>query len=212
LLIKTTELSIEKNKWFIRLFDPEIYLLPQLHKVPDVNNKFNAMRRVIILIGLIILISCYSKTCYGQTKTDSVAFLKNIGTDILDGLKISKIDEKYIYKLIDSIFVKDSTDRLFYFKVFRQIRKEAGGYLAEDIDFHSKEYCITYPNEFFNLPSSDLKSFAYDIGELLRTEEEFPIDAGKAYRAEIKKRCNSKYFAKVERFSKDIFDEMESRK
>ena len=170
------------------------------------------MRRVIILIGLFISISCYSETCNGQTKTDSVAFLRNIGTEILDGLKISSIDEKYIYQLIDSIFVKDSTDRLFYFKVFRQIRKEAGGYLAEDIDFHSKEYCKTYPNEFFNLPSSDLKSFAYDIGELFRTQEEFPVESAKGYIAEIKKRCDSKYLPKVERFSKDIFDEMESRK
>jgi hypothetical protein len=138
--------------------------------------------------------------------------LRNIGTEILDGVKISSIDDIYIYQLIDSIFVKDSTDRLFYFKVFRQIRKEAGGYLADDIDFHSKEYCITYPNEFFNLPASDLKSFAYDIGELLRTEEEFPIDAAKKYIAAIKSRCNTKHLQKVERFSRDIFDEMESRK
>jgi hypothetical protein len=170
------------------------------------------MRKVIILIGLFIAISCHSETCNGQTKIDSVAFLRNIGTEILDGLKISSIDEKYIYQLIDSIFVKDSTDRIFYFKVFRQIRKEAGGYLAEDIDFHSKEYCLTYPNEFFNLPSSDLKSFAYDIGELLRTEEEFPIDAANDYIAEIKMKCDTKHLKKVERFSKDIFDEMESRK
>jgi hypothetical protein len=170
------------------------------------------MRRVIILIGLFIAISCYSETCNGQTKTDSVAFLRNIGTEILDGLKISSIDEKYINQLIDSIFVKDSTDRSFYFKVFRQIRKQAEGYLAEDIDIHSKEFCRTYPNEFFKLPSSDLKSLAYDIGELFRTEEEFPIDAAKAYITEIKKRCDYKYLPKVEKFSKDIFDEMESRK
>ena len=157
-------------------------------------------------------ISCYYKSCNCQTKTDSISFLRNIGTEILDGLKISSIDEKYLYQLIDSIFIKDSTDRLFYFNVFRQIRKEAGGYLAEDIDFNSKEYCRTYPNEFFNLPSSDLKSFAYDIGELLRTEEEFPIDAAKDYIAEIKMKCDAKHLKKVERFSKDIFDEMESRK
>lgn len=185
---------------------------PGLRVASSVSNKLNAMRRVIILIGLIIAISCYSRTCNGQTKTDSIAFLKNIGTEILDGLKISSIDEKYIYQLINSIFVKDSTDRLFYFQVFRQIRKEAEGYLALDIDFNSKEYCKTYPNEFFNLPSSDLKSFAYDIGELLRTEEEFPMDAAKDYIADIKMKCETKHLKKVERFSKDIFDEMESRK
>jgi hypothetical protein len=170
------------------------------------------MRRVIILIGLIIAISCYSQTCNCQTKTDSIAFLRNIGTEILDGLKISKINEKDIYDLIHSVMVKDSNERAFYFKVFNKIRNQAGGYIAEDISFYARDYCRSYPNEFFCLTNVELKSYAYEIGELIRTEEEFPQKSAEDFIKEIKEKCYPKYWQKVDTFSKDIFDEMESRK
>jgi hypothetical protein len=170
------------------------------------------MQRFIIFIGFIFIISCFSNTCTGQTKTDSTAYLKKIGTEILVSLKISTLDEKYIYQLIDSIFVKDSTDRSFYFKVFNKIRKQATGYIREYIDLEAKEYCKYYPNEFFCMPDSCLKSYAYDIGEEIRTEEEDPPNYTKEYINEIKNKCDPKYLKKVENFSKDIFDVMESRK
>lgn len=130
----------------------------------------------------------------------------------MDGLKISKIDEKYIYQLIDSIFVKESTDRAFYFKVFNKIRAQAREYLREYVDLEASEYCRKYPSEFFCMPDSVLKSYAYDIGEEIRAEEEDPPQFAKDYILEIKEKCNPKYLQKVETFSKDIFDEMESRK
>ena len=166
------------------------------------------MPTVRVLIGFILSIQCFSRTCNGQIKPDSAANLKNIGNEILAGTKISGIEEKYLYKLIDSIVVKDSTERRFYFSVFKQIRKEAEGYLAEEINFHSKEYCYAFPDEFFAMSSAELKSYAHDIGELFRTEEEFPEQAAKDYISEIKKRCNSNFRKKVDRFSHEIFEDM----
>jgi len=165
-----------------------------------------------LLIGFAISFYCFPIICNGQTEIDSTVFLKNVGKEILEGKEISRINEKYLYQLIDSIQSKDSTERAFYFKIFREIRKQAKEYLAEEVDFQAKHFCLRYPNDFFSLPGSELKSYAYDIGELLRTEEEFPEQAAKDYIAEIKKKCDSNHLKKVEKFSKDIFDEMESRK
>jgi hypothetical protein len=122
---------------------------------------------------------CFNETCHGQIETDSTIFLKNIGKEILEGRQISTIDEKYLYQIMDSIFVKDSINRSFYFAVFRRIRNEAKGYVAENVDFLSKEFCRRYPNEFFKLPKHELKEYAYDIGEIFRTEEEYPERAVK---------------------------------
>lgn len=191
------------------------------------------MRKVFIcIVELIFVIACTMKTSNGHDKsnaeplisaqisqsiiktigTDSTAYLKNIGSEILDGEKISKIDEKYIYRSIDSIFVTGSTDIAFYFKVFNKIREQAREYLREYVDLQTREYCRKYPNEFFCMTDSVLESYAYDIGEEIRTEEEDPSQFAKDYILEIKEKCNPKYFQKVETFSKNLFDKIESRK
>jgi len=170
------------------------------------------MRGVIILVGFISVFSCFSKICIGQNKTDSTVYLKKIGIEILDGSKIATLDEKYIYQLIGCIFIKDSTVRSFYFKVFNEIRKQALGDIKEYVDLEAREYCRNYPNEFFCLPDSVLKSYAHDIGEEIRTEEEDPTNYAKDYINEIKKNCDHKYLKKIGNFSKDISDEMDSRK
>lgn len=191
------------------------------------------MRKIVVYIFVFIyVIACVTKTSNGHVKsdaisifiardsqsiiekieTDSTAHLKKVGIEILDGSKISTIDEKYIYQLIDSIFVIDSTDRVFYFKVFNKTRVQAREYLREYVDLEAREYCRKYPNEFFCMSDSVLKSYAYDIGEEIRTEEEDPLQFAKDYILEIKEKCNPKYLQKVETFSKQMFDVMVSRK
>ena len=191
------------------------------------------MRKVVVyILGPIFMIACVTKSSNGHVKsdtksvilardrqsvfekieTDSNTHLKKVGAEILGGTKISKIDEKYIYQLIDSILVIDSTDRSFYFKVFNKIRIQAREYLREYVDLEGREYCRKYPNEFFCMPDSVLKSYANDIGEEIRTEEEDPPQFAKDYIIEIKEKCNPKYLQKIETFSKNLFDEMKSRK
>jgi hypothetical protein len=187
---------------------------------------------IIFLIGFILVLACSTKTNKAQVKLetnptiqqidsqsidkkvilDTIMELKKIGYDILSGVEISKINEKYIYDLIHCVMVKDSIDREFYFKVFNKIRNQAGGYISEDIGFYSKDFCRTYPNDFFSLEDSQLKSYAYDIGELIRTEEEDPASSAKDYILGIKKICNPKYLSKIDTFSKDIVDVIESNK
>lgn len=191
------------------------------------------MRKVFVyILGLIFVIACVTKTSNGHVKsdtkpvflardsqsiietieTDSTAYLKKVGTEILNGLEISKIKEKYIFQLIDSVLVKDSTDRSFYFKVFNKIREVAKDNIAEEIGFYAKDYCRNFPDEFFCMTSSELKFFASEIGEIIRTEEEDPPQFAKDYILAIKEKCNPKYLQKVETFSKQMFGAMESRK
>ena len=191
------------------------------------------MRILIIhILVFVSLLSCTTKTNVKQVKSnsnpsiptvesqsvkevinhDTIVDIKKIGLGILKGGKISSVKDKHIYQLIDSLRSKDSIDRSFYFNVFNEIRKEAGGYIAEYVDLGAREYCRNFPNEFFLMPNSLLKSYAYDIGEEIRTEEEDPITFAEDYIATIKEKINPTYLPKVETFSQNIFDEMESRK
>lgn len=143
---------------------------------------------------------------------DSIAEIRRIGTEILNGLEIKKIDEKYIYYLIRSVMEKDSIDRIFYFKVFNKIRNQAVGNVVYEIRFYSKDFCQTYPNDLFCLNDSILKSYAYEIGEVISSEEAEPQKYVADYINWIKEKTNSQYTQKSELFFKYLLEEMDGNK
>jgi hypothetical protein len=189
------------------------------------------LKVTFFLLGLALLTACASKTSNQNSETrlsenqtidspskrdgilnDSIAEIKRIGSEILKGLDIKTINEKYVYYLIHNIMVTDSSDRAFYFKVFNKIRVHAGGYVAYEIGFYSKDYCKTYPNEFFFLSDSLLKSYAIEIGDVISSEEAEPNNYAKDYVGWIKEKTDKKYSAKAEQFCKDLLEEMERNK
>jgi hypothetical protein len=147
-----------------------------------------------------------------ESTPDSVVNIKQIGLEILNGFSISQINEKYIYQLMDSIMVLDSIERSFYFEVFNKIYEQATGYIYYEIGFSIKEYLRQFPDDFFSLPDSRLKEYAFEIGELFRTEEEFPLEAAKKYASELEERCSAKYLKKLEKFNKEMLEAVESKK
>lgn len=147
-----------------------------------------------------------------EVAVDTLIKIKKIGTQILDGKMISYFDEKDIYTLIHLVTTPDSNDRKFYFKVFNSIKGQAREYMAQEVDDYSMSFCALYPNDFFLLADSSLKMYAYDIGELIRTEEEAPYEFAKEYCQKIREKCIPKYYDKVDKFYKDIVEEMDSRK
>jgi hypothetical protein len=159
-------------------------------------------------IGVILLLSCLSWSAKSQdlnAKTNETTInLKKIGSEILNGKKIATIDTSLIYKLIDSVLAKDSKDREFYFKVFNEIDHQAKGEIAVEMDWKIKDFCSKYPNEFFKISESEIKDYSQRIGELFRTEEEYPIVSAQNYINEIKKRTNPGYYDKVNSFSIEL--------
>jgi len=160
--------------------------------------------KYIALPVLLLVVWFFCKPCFTQNKFDSVAAIKNIGNEILNGANISKYNEKDIYRLIHNVLAKDSVERNWYFKVFIIIRKQATKYLAEDIDFYSKDFCLMYPNDFFALSNDELKSLATDIGEIIRTEEESPSQYLEEYISKIKAHSSLKYLNKINNFNDDL--------
>jgi hypothetical protein len=167
-------------------------------------------------IGIILLASCLSCTTNQQepnTKTnDTTIKLKKVGSEILNGTKIAMIDTSLIYQLIDSVLSKDSKDREFYFKVFNEINNQAKGEISVEMDWKIKEFCFKYPNEFFNISDSEIKAYTQRIGELFRTEEEYPIESAQNYINDIKKRTNLAYSDKVNVFSIELIKKAKGEK
>jgi hypothetical protein len=159
-------------------------------------------------IGIILLISCLSwSTKYHDliAKTnDATNNLKKIGSEILNGRKIATIDTSLIYQLIDSVLAKDFKDREFYFKVFNEINHQAKGEIAQEMDWKIKDFCFKYPNEFFYISDHEIKDYSQRIGELFRTEEEYPIESAQNYVNDIKKRTNPEYHDKANMFSIEL--------
>jgi hypothetical protein len=173
------------------------------------NNRDDSMRTLkSYTIGIILLISCLSWTTKRQdliAKTNETTIdLKKIGSEILNGRKIATIDTLLIYQLIDSVLAKESKDREFYFKVFIEINHQAKGEIAVAIDWKIKDFCSKYPNEFFNISDSEIKDYSRRIGELFRTEEEYPLESAQKYVNDIKKRTNPVYHDKANIFSKEL--------
>jgi hypothetical protein len=147
-----------------------------------------------------------------KSAPDSVVDIKKIGLEILNGLPISQIDEKYIYQLMDSIMVSDSIERSFYFNVYNKIYEQATGYIYLEIGFSIKEFLYKFPDEFFSLSDTRIKAYSFEIGELFRTEEEFPIEAAKKYVSELEKKCRRDSMTKLQEFSSEMLEAVESKK
>jgi hypothetical protein len=143
---------------------------------------------------------------------DSVIDIKKIGLEILCGLPISKIKEEYIYQLMDSIMVSDSLERSFYFNVYNKIYEQATEYIYYEIGFSIKEFLYKFPDEFLSLPDTRLKEYAFEIGELFRTEEEFPLEAAQKYAGELEKKCSVSNIKKLEKFNKEMLEVVKSKK
>ena len=194
-------------------------------------NKQLIRKPIIAILGIIFLISCISKTTKNvnnernnlieslETKkddklkvsTDTIAYLNNIGKKILNGVKISKFEEKDIIKLVHSVMNPDSIDRVFYFKVLNEISKQSEGEIAEISSWEIKDFCNVHPNDFFRLTNSELKTYALEIGEIIRTEEESPLDYAKNYMNEIRQKIKPELSDKVETFSKNMEDAIAER-
>jgi hypothetical protein len=162
------------------------------------------------ILFILLLVSSIN-TCQGQTSNGSKALLQSIGNEILKGKDVSTINEKYLYQLIDSILVKDSSDREWYLKVFQKIRISISGDITQSIGFSEKEYVERFPNEAFSMPISDLMSYARDIGEIIRTEEENPSEYAKEYISKIKALLTQRNCQKFEIFSKYLFTAIEEK-
>ena len=82
--------------------------------------------------------------------------------------------------------------REFYFIVFNEIDHQAKGEIAVEMDWKIKDFCSKYPNEFFKISESEIKDYSQRIGELFRTEEEYPIESAQNYINDIKKKDKSR--------------------
>ena len=172
-------------------------------------NKDESMRILkTIIIGIILLIICLGwngkKQGLSAKTNETIINLKEIGNEILNGRKIVTIDTSLIYQLIDSVLAKNSKDREFYFKVFNVINHQAKGEIAVEMDRKIKVFCSKYPNELFKISDSEIKDYAQRIGELFRTEEEYPIESAQNYINDIKRRTNPAYSDKATVFSIEL--------
>jgi len=154
---------------------------------------------------------CFINLCHGQKGNGNNEIIKSIGTEILNGKDVSTINEKYLYQLIDSILAKDSIERVWYFKIFQKIRKSVSGDITQSIGFAEKEYIARFSNEAFNMPTTDLLSYARDIGEVFRTEEENPTQSAKEYILKIQESLTQLNYQKFDIFSKNLFDSLNEK-
>jgi hypothetical protein len=149
----------------------------------------------ILLIGGLSMTSKFQDLA-GQSK-DSNVELKKAGNEILNGRKIATFDTSLIYRLLDGVFAGDSAIRAFYFKVFNEIDRQSRGEIAVIIDWKIKEFCAKYPKEVFGLSVAEITGYSQRIGELFRTEEEFPVESAENYLNDIRKGTNPAYSDKV---------------
>jgi hypothetical protein len=108
--------------------------------------------------------------------------------------------------------VDDPVERKFYFDVFNKIYEQATGYIYLEIGFSIKEFLFIYPDEFFDLPDARIKEFAFEIGELFRTEEEFPLEAARMYLDELENKCSTNNISKLQKFGAEMLDAVKGKK
>jgi hypothetical protein len=187
--------------------------------------KYKRMDKFIkFLIGIAILYSCSNKPdSQERTKSenstelitqssDTKHDLKEIGIRILNGKDIDEIDSLQINQFIDSVMVKDSTERLFYFNVLNIIRKGISNETVEYIQWQMLSFSEKYPNDFFTLSDSDLEYYSKSSGEIFATQEEFPLERANNYIDNINKALDTKYSIKFETYSKGVITSIKERK
>ncbi len=141
----------------------------------------------------------------------SATDLKKVGTEILSGASIFGAKEKYLFQLMDSIFTKDSVERAFYFSVFKKIEEGSDGYVAEAIGDYAKSFCWQYPNEFFSIPDSEIKGYAFRIGYAILASEEDPEKYAEELIIKIKSTSSNEHSQKIESFSQELSDAMNNK-
>ena len=109
-----------------------------------------------------------------------------------------------IYHIMDSVFTINTSDRKFYFKVFNEIDKQAKGELAVEMDWKIKDFCYKYPNDFFSISETRIIDYAQRIGELFRTEEEFPKNAANEYIEYVRNISNKRFENQMTKFSLEL--------
>lgn len=161
----------------------------------------------ILLIGGLSMTS-KSQDLAGQSK-DSNVEMKKAGNEVLNGRKIATFDTSLIYRLLDGVFAGESAERAFYFKVFNEIDRQAKGEIAVVMDWKIREFCTKYPNEFLALSVAEITGYSQRIGELFRTEEEFPVESAQNYLNDIWKRTNPAYSDEFSVFSKELLKKVQ---
>jgi hypothetical protein len=166
----------------------------------------------LVAIGMFFLINCYSRTLLSTYSSSEVNesndTLPVIAKEILNGRRIETINLSIIYQIIDSVFTNNSSDRIFYFSVFNEIDGQAKGELSAEMDWKIKDFCYKYPNNFFSISEIKISDYAQRIGELLRTEEEFPQKAATDYIEHIQKLANDEYENRIKTFSLDLMNKV----
>jgi hypothetical protein len=160
----------------------------------------------------IICLSGISTPIKTSIKTNvSTDVLKKIGKEIINERKITSVNTSIIYQLIDSALSKNPTERKFYFKVFNKINKLAKGEVVVELDWIIKEFCHKYPNDFFSISDTEVTDYARRIGELVRTEEEYPTKTANEYINNILKTTDKKYQKKLNMFTIELMKKIKEK-
>ena len=162
----------------------------------------------LLTIGLIVSMNFLSEIKASSNLSfntkESNDTLKNVAEEIINGRKIETIELSMIYHIIDSVFTINTSDRKFYFKVFNEIDKQAKGELAVEMDWKIKDFCYKYPNDFFSISETRIIDYAQRIGELFRTEEEFPKNAANEYIEYVRNISNKRFENQMTKFSLEL--------
>ncbi len=134
----------------------------------------------------------------------SIDTLKNVAEEIINGRKIETIELSMIYQIIDSVSTINPSDREFYFKVFNEIDRQAKGELAVEMDWKIKDFCYKFPNDFFSISETKIIDYAQRIGELLRTEEEFPKKTANEYIEHVRNNADKRFEKQMTKFSLEL--------
>jgi hypothetical protein len=162
----------------------------------------------LLIIGLIVSMNSLSEikasSNLSLNRNESNDTLINVAKEILNGRKIETVELSIVYQIIDSVFTINPSDRRFYFKVFNEIDRQAKGELSVEMDWKIKDFCCKYPNDFFSISETKIIDYAQRIGELLRTEEEYPKKAANEYIGHIRNIADKRFEKQIENFSLEL--------
>jgi len=182
---------------------------PRVTRLATSLQNRDTMRILTLLtIGLIVSMNFLSEIKASSNlsfnRNVSNDTLKNVAEEIINGRKIETIELSMIYQIIDSVSTINPSDREFYFKVFNEIDRQAKGELAVEMDWKIKDFCYKYPNDFFSISETKIIDYAQRIGELLRTEEEFPKKAANEYIEHVRNNADKRFEKQMTKFSLEL--------
>lgn len=148
----------------------------------------------------------------GKTIADSTKSIKEVGIEILGGAPIFGNNEKYLFQLMDSLIVKNSNERAFYFKVFKKIVEKSDGYVSEAIGLYALKYLENYPNEFFSLSDEEIKSFMGYIAYEVRLSENNADSSLRTLLSQLKEKSNKETTKKIDLFEQELNENLNENK